>query len=293
MATTTKPKPKAPIEVIGDAILHILGDIGTAPIAIGKEIGKGVNNLFTPPAPKKPAAKKKTAAKGATAPTAQQIEQQIQAQDVWGKLGQGLVADQQKLENPILQAMGGGLTGPATSVAANTALGAMGLSPTDSAAKWLHSEIKQANANDSPLQAAMNSYAAAFATGQQGVDQALTNLGQANQQFVETAPNATWLQEIAQHISSNINYTGQIPSYIANSLPDWTKWYLQQSGAGGFTPGGSGGVPITSLNPAGAATLAPGSAAAIHASNGLPSTATGAAGAAPGVIPAGTGSAPS
>ena len=220
---------------------------------------------------------KKTTSGG---PSQQQLHQQISANDVWQQLGNSLVADQQKLEAPIEQAISGKDTAPQESNAATTALGALGLSPNSSASSWLNSQISQANANDSPMAQAMNEYGKAFTAGQQGIDSSLKQMGTANALGVQTAPEADWVSSLAQHVLSNMNYFGGISPQIASSIPAALRYYLGQTGAGGTTA--SGLEPLTNLSQGVNKSLEPPTTSANAAGSpgsGLPSPAVAAGGA--------------
>jgi hypothetical protein len=238
------------------------------------------------------AATKKTAAKKkATTPkpeTAKEIETEI-ADNPFNKLGEGLTTQLKAAETPIESAIAGGLTAPAESSAATQALGALGLSPNSSASSWLNSEISQANANDSPMDAAMKAYGSAFDTSQGTVNSALTQMGTANALETTTAPEQEWLTALMSHIQSNLSYYGEAPTDALASLPPALLYYLQQSGAGGAI-GGAGTSNVSELKVPGAAKYG--------SNTKLPTTALpSVVGAAPGAtntsIPSDVGTAPS
>ena len=219
------------------------------------------------------------------------IEQQLAASNDWNTLGQSIVSADQALTGPasnVGQAISGQLTQPATSEAEQTALAAIGLSPKSSAASWLSSQIKQGEANDAPLQKAMAQYGQEYQQGQAGVQTALGQMGTANQEEVATAPNEDWVQSLAQHVMSNINYYGEVPSSLINQIPDYIKYFLGQSGVGGTSAGGT--TPVNQLSQGLNQSL---EFATAPTTNKLPPIASSAAGATPGVIPTDTGAAPS
>jgi hypothetical protein len=215
-------------------------------------------------APKK-AGGKKGGTTTSSAPTATQLEQEI-ANDPWSQLGKALTTQLQQEQVPIEKAISGGDTASTAQAATTQALADAGLAPNSSAAQWLTSNMNQAQANDAPMAQAMNAYGQAYAAGQQGVNTALTGMGQANQLGVATAPEQTWLGDLATHIQSNLAYSGTVPSWAQN-LPDALKVYLQQSGQ----TGGTGTIPVTGLTYPGQKTT--------------PTGLSGTAGAAPGATP--------
>lgn len=185
-----------------------------------------------------------------------QIEKEF-ANDPWSQLGAGLAKTLEEEQAPIEKAVSGQDTGSQDKAAMTSALTTLGLSPGSGAAQWLNSNIATANKADQPMQAAMAAYGKAYETGQKGVDTALTNMGQMNQLGVNTAPEQTWLQDIAQHIQSNITYGQVVPSW-AQSLPDALKYYLAQSGG----TSSSGTMPLTSLTYPGSKNAGPASSLA-------------------------------
>ena len=196
-------------------------------------------------APKKAAAKKKAAA----APT----DPSTPVANPFASLAAGLTSDMQAQQAPVEQAITGAQLPGLTQSATGQALSEAGLSPGSSAAQWLDSNIAQANANDAPMQAAMNAYGAAYQTGQQGVDTALSNLSQANALGIQAAPETTWLNDLATHIQSNLAYSGEIPTADLGTLPPALQYYLQQSGGAG----GTGETSLSTLAVPGAKTNAP------------------------------------
>ena len=216
----------------------------------------------------KPKAKKKASSNNAQT---QQLEQQIASQDDFNKLSQGLVSGMQAQEAPLQQAVSGQLAGPAQSNAVAQALSAAGLSADSPAATWLNANIAQGNANDAPMMQAQQAYGQAAAQGNQGFETALANMGSAEQLGMQTAPEQTWLQALAQHIQSNLNYYGTIPNWAVGSgssaLPPALQYYLQTTGTGQAT----GTTPLQSIAVPGAPK---------PKASGLPAT-----GSAPGVAP--------
>ena len=83
----------------------------------------------------------------------------------------------------------------------------------------------------------MNEYAKVSGNGVSQIDTVMKEMGQANAQLLETAPYADWMQALVQHVMSNVNYNDSISPQQAAILPDWLKFGLSQSGAGGGTTG--------------------------------------------------------
>ena len=166
-------------------------------------------------------------------------------QDPWTVLGNSLVKELQQAQQPVEAAISGQDTASSQQSAVNQALAVAGVTPNSSASQWLNSNIAQANANDQPMAAAMNAYGQAYGAGEKGVESALGQMGQANQLAMNTAPEQTWLTDLASHIQSNLSYSGEIPTSAATSLPPALLYYLQQSGAG---PGSTAGVtPVANI----------------------------------------------
>ena len=207
-----------------------------APTMTGAGMTSAADSIST-----KQEAKQAAAGNAPAGPTTAQIEKEF-ANDPWSQLGAGLAKTLEEEQAPIEKAVSGQDTGSQDKVAMSAAMTTLGLSPGSGAAQWLNSNIATANKADQPMQAAMAAYGKAYETGQKGVDTALTNMGQMNKLGVKTAPYQTWLQDIDQHIQSNITYGQVVPSW-AQSLPDALKYYLAQSGG----TSSSGTMPLTSL----------------------------------------------
>jgi hypothetical protein len=262
--------------------------------ALGGDIWKGITFGGPDTSPKPAADPKKAPAKAkAKATTPAETPAQIQAAEQaaiaanpFNQMGQGLVADEKNLEAPLENAMSGGLTAPGTSNAVATALSAAGLSPGSPAAQWLNANISQANAADAPMAQAMQQYGQAFGQGDAGVQSALANMGQANALANTVAPEQQWLQSLATHIQSNLNYYGTIPNWAVGSgsqaLPPALQYYLQQTGTGQAT----GTTPLQNITVPGAPKTKAGANPLGNVS--IPST----AGAVPSALSAGTGAAP-
>lgn len=193
----------------------------------------------------KPKGKSKGGGKTTPAPPTQKQLQDMIAANPFNQLGQGLVADMKAQQAPVEAAISGQDTGTVVQNAENQALAVAGVTPGSSAAQWLDQNIAQANQNDQPMQKAMAAYGAQFEKGQQGVQNAIGQSGMANALNVTTAPEQTWLTDLAQHIQSNLSYYGQIPTGAAQNLPPALLYYLQQSGTGGS--GGAGTEQLSQI----------------------------------------------
>lgn len=218
----------------------VLGDSGMDVPKTVKDLVKAVNPALDTKTetPKKKATKAGTPATTSETPSEAELKAQIAQGDLWNQLGQQLVAAQSNLDKPVEESISGALTAPAESSAATQALSSMGLAPNSSASSWLNDQIKQANSNDAPLTAAMNTYTKEYESGQSGVSAALSGMGQANALSIDTAPEADWIQTLAQHIMSNVNYYGQVPTSAVANMPPALQYYLSQSGAGGTSTSG-------------------------------------------------------
>ena len=218
--------------------------------------------------------KKKAAAK--TDSAAKSDENQISTANDFSQMLKGLMQDQSNLTTPLANLASGQQTAPGTTDAVSTALAAAGLSPNSPAAQWLNANITQAQAADAPMASAMTAYQNAYNTGQGGVNTALQNMGSAENLAAQTAPEQNWLQALATHIQSNLNYYGTIPSQFVgsgpNALPPALQYYLQQTGTGQGAPG------TTNLSNV----LVPGAPKNTAAANALPTV-----GSVPGVTPSG------
>jgi hypothetical protein len=261
------------LDDLGNLITH--GKWGPGSVS-GADVGNlitGGGKAKTDTAKAKP--KKKAAAKGESSAQEQEQEQQLVATNDFAQLAKGLISDETAQEAPLQQAVSGQLTAPATSNAVATALAAAGLSPNSPAAQWLNANIAQAQAADQPMAQAMTAYGQATEQGNQQVNQALGNMGTAENLALQTAPEQTWLQSLAAHIQSNMNYYGTIPSWAVGSgstaLPPALQYYLQQTGTGQA----SGVTPLQNIQ-------VPGAPKNTAAANALPTV-----GSVPGVTPSG------
>jgi hypothetical protein len=230
------------VESVGKQLVQgaeaLPGQIEQLPAEAKKLTGSAAGTAFLSglPGGAKPAAK--TAKKSATSTTqssqqVQTLEQQIEAQQAWATMGQQLAGDLSSYQQPVENALSGGLTAPIAAQADKSFLSAVGATPGSPASKWLNSENALSNQMDAPLQAAMASYGAAYSQGAGNVDKAIAASGAANAEAIATAPEATWLSGLGQHVLSNINYYGTLSKGIGNTLNDAVLYYANLSGAGG------------------------------------------------------------
>ena len=132
--------------------------------------------------------------------------------------------------------------------ALQTAFAASGLSPTSAAgASWWTPTSSEGHLDRSSLSSRpWPAYGTAFGEGQKTVDNALTNLGQANALGVETAPEQQWLTGLQSHIQEQLAYSGSAPTQALSEMLQSSPallYYLQQSGQAGA----AGSTPITSV----------------------------------------------
>ena len=230
---------------------NIAKNIGaTTEITSGKEHYNAGGAPSAMPAKKSSKSKKKSTSKS-TAETAAQAEEQL-ANSPWSQIGQALVTQLQQEQAPVEAALSGALTQPAEQSALNTAMEAAGVAPGSASSAWVKGEAALGQQEADPLQAALASYGTAYAAGQQGVDQALTNLGQANQTAINTAPESEWLNQIAQHPGADWYV---VPPTVASSLPPAVAQALQQAGFQGITTPKGGWGP-NALPSTGASSIA-------------------------------------
>jgi hypothetical protein len=173
------------------------------------------------------------------------IEKEISS-GPWAKLSESLVKQYQEDLSPVTAAVSGATNATGQADAASQALGSLGLSPNSSAGQWFESQLGAANANAAGVTQAMNQYGAQYAAEAGPITKALQAYGQANELEVSTAPEQSWLNALASHITSNLSYYGEVPESAIGSIPSGVATALQQSG--GY-PGStsSGLVPLSSL----------------------------------------------
>jgi len=181
------------------------------------------------PAAKPKAKKKKAAPKKET--QAQQLEQQIQAEEdsPWTQLADSLVGQLQQEQAPVEAALSGALVGPAAQGAESLALQASGIAPGSAAGQWMSSQVAQGAKNADPLMAALSAYGSAYGAGQDTVDQALAAMGQANSASIATSSEQPWLSAIASHLGTGQwGYT--VPANVAGQLPPAVQQALKGAG---------------------------------------------------------------
>lgn len=193
----------------------------------------------------KPKTAKKAAAPSSAAET-KDIEQEIDS-GPWAKLSESLIKQYDSALAPVTAAVSGSTNTAGQADAANQALASLGLSSGSNAGQWLESNLGAANANAAPVSQAMNAYGSQYAAEAGPITKALTAYGQANELEVSTAPEQSWLNALASHITSNLSYYGEVPTGAVSSLPGGLVEALQQSG--GY-PGstGAGLTPLSSLS---------------------------------------------
>lgn len=109
-----------------------------------------------------------------------------------------------------------------------------------------------------PVQAAMDAYAKAYASGEGVQSAAYSNMGLANEKYLATAPEQAFLQLLSQ---PGTEYYKQIPQQLLTSLPESLQYALSVSGVpnvpvpkGGWPKSltGSGGSVANALTTIGA-----------------------------------------
>jgi hypothetical protein len=116
------------------------------------------------------------------------------------------------------------------------------------AGSWLAQQQAAASAVDAPVAQAMAQEQGVYAKEAGPISQAILNYGQANALGEITAPEASWLNALATHITSNLSYYGEVPTA---ALPTFEAnpalgTAIQQSGGYGGA-GGAGLTPVASV----------------------------------------------
>lgn len=170
------------------------------------------------------------------------------AADPWTQLAQSLVGQLQQEQAPVEAAISGALTQPAAATALGIADQAVGISPSSSTGEWLQQQVSKGATEMDPLQQALSAYGSAYGASQVGVDQALVNMGKANDAAVNSSEEQPFLSAIASHIGGGSYY--DIPQTIVNGLPGSVQEALYNAGWGGITPpkGGWGPGSLPSAN---------------------------------------------
>lgn len=208
-----------------------------------------------------------TAAKNTAAEEAQIKEVQ---NSPWTQLSNALTNEYQQEETPVAAAISGSTGNAAEAGAANQALASLGLSSSSPAGQWLSSQTAAADATAAPVENAMAQEGAQYASEQGPITKALQAYGQANALDVQTAPEASWLNALSSHITSNLSYEGVVPTAALSSLSPSVATALQKSG--GYL--GTSGAGTTPLQNIGANATDTGSKAIANASAALTSSGT-------------------
>jgi hypothetical protein len=116
------------------------------------------------------------------------------------------------------------------------------------AGSWLAQQQAAANAVTAPVQQAMGQEAGVYAKEAGPISNAVLAFGQANALSEITAPEMSWLNALASHITSNLSYYGEVPSA---ALPTFQAnpalgTAIQQSGGYGGA-GGAGLTPVANV----------------------------------------------
>lgn len=210
-----------------DELGHLLAGL-TGP-ALAKDTFGGKS------APKKADPKKKTTAKKKTTDAPAQG-------DAFEQLAKSLVGELQEEQAPIEAAISGSLTGPAAATAEGIADSAVGVSPDSATGQYMANLVGKGQQQSDPLTEALGAYGLAYGASQVGVDQALLNMGAANDAAVNDAPEDAWLNAIASHIGTTQSGYYSVPENIAKALPAPVAQALQGAGFGGIsTPKGGWG----------------------------------------------------
>ena len=179
-------------------------------------------------------------------------EQQIQQvqNNPWTQMANSLANEAQSVFQQINPAASGSTGAQAQTDAANQALSSLGLSSGSSAGQWLKSQTQAAQATAAPVNAAMQAEGAQYAAEQGPITKAIQNWGEANAIQTMTAPESSWLNALASHVTSNLSYYGVVPTAALPSLSPDVAQALQASGGYGGTTG-AGTVPIQNIVPSG------------------------------------------
>lgn len=164
----------------------------------------------------------------------------------WTQLGNALASQFQQAETPVAAAVSGSGIGTAQEGAASQALSSLGLSPGSSAGSWLAGQTAAAQQTAAPVEQAMAQEGAQYSAEAGPISKALQAYGQANALQVSTAPEASWLNALASHVTSNLSYEGVIPTAALPSLDPSVAKALQESG-GYIGTSGAGTTPVQNV----------------------------------------------
>lgn len=198
--------------------------------------------------PKETKAQKAAAAKSAAEKAALKAQTQQVANSPWTKLGNALAQQYKSAEAPTASLISGAQTVPGQDTASQTALALLGEGGGSADASTLSAWAGAANAATAPVAAAEKAEGAQYAAEAGPITKALQAGGQANAQAVETAPESSWLQALASHITSNLSYYGSVPTAdvgVLEQAPGVAQALQQAGGYGGQT--GSGLTPLQDI----------------------------------------------
>ena len=190
-------------------------------------------------------AKEKAAATAKKDQAAQEAQVKEVAASPWTQLGNSLATQYQQAETPAASLISGAQTVPGQNTADQTALALLGESGTSPDAATLGAWAGAANAATAPVASAEAAQGAQYAAEAGPITKAIQAYGQANALSDETAPEASWLQALASHVTSNLSYYGEIPTAdvgVLEQAPGVATALQQAGGYGGQT--GSGLTPL-------------------------------------------------
>ena len=190
-------------------------------------------------------AKEKAAATATKDQAAQEAQVKEVAASPWTQLGNSLAQQYQQAETPAASLISGAQTVPGQNTADQTALALLGESGTSPDAATLGAWAGAANAATAPVASAEAAQGAQYAAEAGPITKAIQAYGQANALSDETAPEASWLQALASHVTSNLSYYGEIPTAdvgVLEQAPGVATALQQAGGYGGQT--GSGLTPL-------------------------------------------------
>lgn len=199
-------------------------------------------------AAKQEQAKQAAAAKSAAEKAALKTQVQEVQQSPWTQLGDALAQQYQQAEAPAASLISGAQTVPGQNQASQTALALLGEGGGSADAATLGAWAGAANAATAPVAQAEAAEGAQYSAEAGPITKALQAYGQANAQEVETAPEATWLQALASHVTSNLSYYGSVPTAdvgVLQQAPGVAQALQQAGGYGGQT--GSGLTPLQDI----------------------------------------------
>ena len=187
--------------------------------------------------------------KAAAATKKDQAAQEAQVKEVaaspWTQLGNSLAQQYQAAETPAAGYVSGAQTVPGQNAAAQSALALLGESGSSPDAATLGAWAGAADAATAPVASAEAAQGAQYSAEAGPITKAIMAYGQANALSDEPAPEASWLQALASHVTSNLSYYGEIPSAdvgVLEQAPGVASALQQAGGYGGTT--GSGLTPL-------------------------------------------------